>query len=75
MTNKMKLNSENFKMKYNEISKECWNRHYEALEDETVDRYTDDDASDDTWSGVLEFFKELGYTEEEIEKVAWATDY
>ena len=73
----MKLNSENFKTKFNEISEECWNRHLEYLEDETgnVERYTDDDASDDTWSGVFQFFKELGYTEEEIEEVESKTDF
>ena len=73
----MKLNSENFKMKYNEISEECWNLHLEYLEDETgqVERYSDDDACRDAMIYVVEFFKELGYTEEEIDEVADNTDY
>jgi len=77
MENQMKLNSENFKTKFNEISDECWNLHLEYLEDETgqVERYSDDDACRDTYIYVREFFKELGYTEEEIEEVESTTDY
>ena len=77
MENQMKLNSENFKTKFNEISDECWNLHLEYLEDKTgqVERYSDDDASRDTYIYVREFFKELGYTEEEIEEVESTTDY
>ena len=74
---KMELTSENFKIKYNEISDICQDRHDEYLEDETgqVDRYTDDDAADDTYSIVWGFFKYSGYTEEEIDEVADNTEY
>ncbi len=77
MKNQMKLNSENFKMKYEEISDICQDRHYEYLEDTTgsVNKYTDDDAADDTLSIVWGFFKDLGYTQEEIDEVADNTDY
>ena len=77
MENQMKLNSENFKMKYNEISEECWEHHIEYLEDKTgqVERYSDDDACRDAMIFTVEFFKELGYTEEEVEEVESVTDY
>jgi len=71
------LTSENFKMKYEEISDINMDRHYEYLEDTTgqVDRYTDDDAADDTYDMVWGFFKDLGYTHEEIDEVADNTIY
>ena len=73
----MKLTSENFKMKYQEIDDICQNRHYEYLDDTTgeVDRYTDDDACDDANRIVWDFFRDLGYTTEEIDEVADNTDY
>lgn len=73
----MKLTSENFKMKYQEISDICMDRHLEYLDDTTgqVDRYTDDDVCDDSYRIVWGFFKDLGYTTEEIDEVADNTDY
>jgi len=77
MENQMKLNSENFKMKWEEFSEECQNRHYEYLEDKTgqVEHYSDDDACRDEMIYVFDFFKQLGYTQEEIEEVESTTDY
>jgi len=71
------LTSENFKMKYEEISDINMDRHMEYLEDTTgqVDRYTDDDVCDDTHEEVWGFFKDLGYTLEEIDEVAENTIY
>ena len=75
--NTMKLTSENLKMKFEEIHEINMDRHLEYLDDTTgqVDRYTDDDVSDDTLITVWAFFKDLGYTNYEIGEVADNTIY
>jgi len=77
LSDEIKLTSENFKMKYEEISDINMERHLEYLDDTTgnVDRYTDDDVCDDTHEEVWGFFKDLGYTNEEIDEVADNTIY
>ena len=67
----MKLTTTSFEYILEQNHSECYSRHEEWLEDETgeVDRYTDDDAHDDSIEMTRKFFTDLGYAYTEITKV------
>lgn len=68
----MTLTKENYETKHNEFWNECEEYHQRWLDsddDGTVDRYTDDDVHDDSYTMTFEYFMDLGYSEEQIRKI------
>jgi hypothetical protein len=69
--NKMELTTTSFEYIYEQNYSDCDELHEEWLEDTTgeVDRYTDDDAHDDSLNMTVEYFMNLGYAAHTIAKV------